>query len=426
MPTIRLDDLYRPLRVDDLKRTIHVDDIARPVQLSESASLTYPAMGVPTWAQGLDFFADFETSRGYDGAVKPVSFMFTDTHADPILVLDSTGRWVSHATNVFCDGQVVPTSTNLNTKLKAGLWTVLLNASKTTHVGGPYLGIFDSPQIVTDTSGGTSSRIRTDPSIPVTSGQTYAFSFWYKTGSSGKVGLYCSGNSGTSSIRMDVNGENAVYSNSRGPMTISSVAQVGTDIYRANILWVPDFTSSGGEAGIGPGSAIIGDTVIALGIQAEAGPLSTPPIITTGAVVTRTGNVLKTSLSVAAQSGVAGFVKVDQIGFNPLTLPVLLGLNPATKVAQSLMDAAVDLGTIAPALRTVVFAASPGYAKVRILGGADVASVAGDFEDDIVSLSLGGNGFDALNNLYARYKKVGLKYGAQNDTTFNTMYGMAS
>lgn len=227
-----------------------------------------------------------------------------------------------------------------------------------------------------------------------------------------------------------------LFLNSAAPVT-QSVPVVNGTVYTISVIGAGTVTLTG--AGTGVASMGVPITITAVGtsltttitnlvtyVQVEAGSFATPPIITAGTPVTRTGNVTTLSLPITAQEGISGILTVDTLGFNSNDLPIILGINPATKLAQTIMEVSNEI-PIAVGLKTIVFAASPGYAKIRVLGDVNsTTAINPNYDTGIVSLSIGGNGFDTSNNLYAIYKNLGLKFGVQNNTTFDEVYTMAT
>lgn len=160
--------------------------------------------------------------------------------------------------------------------------------------------------------------------------------------------------------------------------------------------------------------------------QDEKGTVATPPILNNGSSAPAVpGNIVTKSLGTRAQAGFGGVVQVWIRSINALNLPILLGINPSTAVGQALTDASADLGTLTVGLKTIAFAYSEGYAKVRLVGGTDVPATAPRFQPDVDRLSLGGNGVDASNNVHALFRKLALEYGAFNDTRFAGLYSRA-
>ncbi|WDQ98189.1 phage tail protein [Devosia sp. J2-20] len=233
-----------------------------------------------------DFIAGQYRSEAFPAARQEV---ISVTRAGEAYALNSAGVYEVFAANepriTDLGFTIEPEATNLTNEMQGGQWSNATNADVTPHLGGPYLGIFDNPVLVTDT--GQNGRGKCSPEISIVEGQTYSASFWYKAASSTEVGLFLSGNGGTSRIAMSHDGSVISSSNNaRGGMTLVGATQLQPGIYRSDVRWVPNFTGTDGNGGIGAGLNV-GDSIIALGLQITQGDAFFAPINPLGLGTTR-------------------------------------------------------------------------------------------------------------------------------------------
>ena len=176
---------------------------------------------------------------------------------------------------------VEPAATDISWNPVVGSNWVGLQVTLEPDVGGPYLSVFNSPQVATLSAASLNGRARASVNMStVVQDTTYALTYWVKAGTTSLVGLFATGNAGTSRITLDLANEYAISSSgsNRGPMTFVSGREVGNaGVHEIKVLWVPNFTGGGDPMGVGPGSAQIGDTCIVVGFRMEAGTEFTSP-----------------------------------------------------------------------------------------------------------------------------------------------------
>lgn len=145
-------------------------------------------------------------------------------------------------------------------------------------------------------AGATWQSIRSS-SISVTSGTQYAFTFYYRAGTSGRCRIVFRNNTGsTESFCNGPVGALSVVDTFAGVMTITSQTLMPDGLsYRITGTITPNATSADYWLRIGPDTATVGQTIIALGAQLEPGPIATSFILSTGSTATRAADIMTVS-----------------------------------------------------------------------------------------------------------------------------------
>lgn len=238
------------------------------------------------WPGGASYAADFAADRYMrDGEPVSADIAFGLVRSSPKYAADSSGSFVSFGVDVAARTDlgllVEPASSNLLSN-PVGLETWISTMVSATPLPGPVLGIFSQPMLVTDTAGNAVARLRHPSGQSVVAGQSYALSFWIKAGSTPNAGVIASGDGGSSRLAIALpGGAVTTWTSGRGAMTLAGLVQPASDIYCAQVRWTPSY-SGACEVAIGPGTGVIGDTVIALGALMEAGTRFTSPILDAG------------------------------------------------------------------------------------------------------------------------------------------------
>jgi len=154
------------------------------------------------------------------------------------------------------------------------------------------LGILSVFNGVLVTTGGATWHRLSSADMALSTGVTYAFKVWAKTGTSGKVNIIIRNNAGSveSSINGNMNLASPTISSVAGTLTLVNAKEVETDVWCYEILFTPT-TGANFSLGVGPFSNS-GGNITVLGGQVEAGDFSTSYIPTTTATVTRAADVL--------------------------------------------------------------------------------------------------------------------------------------
>ena len=240
--------------------------------------------GASWWPPGASFAADF-VGRRYMRLGAPIAetSALSFARASSKLAPDRDGRIRQFAPNVpafLSDGLLLEAaSTNLNPRLahsNSATWSTV--SSSVTPEPGIFLDLFDDAGRVA--SSGNDSGRRETGVVDFVAGTTYAITFWYAAGTSGRVFLSARASSSFAGLRGPV-GAPASAPGSLGTLTPSDVAVYANGVYRVKATFVPALTSPG-RLGIGPDSATAGDDVLALACQMETGLYHSSPIVTTG------------------------------------------------------------------------------------------------------------------------------------------------
>lgn len=123
--------------------------------------------------------------------------------------------------------------------------------------------------------------------ITVVSGQPILISCCYRAGSSGRARVVLrDAVAVTESTVTGAAGSLGVANQASGPVSSVTNVALGDGVFRVSFVFMPN-TSNSRLAGVGPDSAVVGQSVEAFHIQAETGTVPTSPILTAGATATR-------------------------------------------------------------------------------------------------------------------------------------------
>lgn len=267
---------------------------------------------VAWWPPGASYAADFAAGRYMrSGQRVDAATAFSFSRSSAKYAADSSGTFITFAPNVpaltAAGLSIEPASANLLTH-PVGLSSWVTTMASATPQPGPVLGIFTQPMLVTDTAANVAARLRHPGNQSVIADASYALTYWFCAGSSASVALFATGNAGSS--RMVVGLPSGVVVSSvgvRGSVALTRLTQVASNAYCAHVVWVPNFTGTY-EIAIGPGTAIVGDTVVALGAFVEAGTRFTGPMVGPSAPSSRAADLLTLHLPAGAYQLTFAFV----------------------------------------------------------------------------------------------------------------------
>ncbi len=209
-----------------------------------------------------------------------------------------------------------PASTNLQTKSECedGDGWVSFNATL-TNLSLNALGRFPGVQVAS--TGTQFGYVRPDSAnlIAVTSGMAYNFTWWYRAGTSGQVRVNLRNNTtAETSVLAGLVGNIAIDNETAGTFSSIQNKNLGGSDYLCQFTFTPNGTSDY-QNRLGHNSAVVGETVVALGAQIELSSYPTSYIPTDTVAVTRNADSLNLS-------GVAGYSANNQTRVNVDTLPL--------------------------------------------------------------------------------------------------------
>ena len=414
-----------------------------------------PILGVDArspWAKGADLWYDF--TKKANG--------ITDTHADTIYAARADGLYLPYAANVLTRDsnglQTVPTRTNLvlrSTDASNAEWV----SSNATHTAGQADLLGGTGAGLITGSGGAAAAYSAPngvTAISYTNTTVYSFSRFVKAGTQTLVQLTAPSTAFGTGQYANFNLTTAAVVGSAG-LTSSSITAFAGGWYRLTITLPATATTTSINGGILAFINAAGDTRLPnftgtttftdFGAQVEVGAFSSPLIVTTSAAVTVNGNQQVISgLGTQLAVGVAGIVQVNQIApavsgyaarwleFSDGTGSNFARLSDNTSGAfqTNVTAATVDQGSVTGAggtfvvgVTTIAFAFGSNFNKFRIVGGADTTADTSVTWPALTQLAIGGRGFDTSRNNYQFAKKLALKFGPQNATTFDEWYRKA-
>lgn len=427
---------------------------------------------IPYWdmpeVKSLDLYMDF-TRDGYrkDSAWGPdQASIMSDPHAQPILVSDGLGGWVSRAANQLARSpegvQSGPTRVNLIRNAMLAGASVGSPGVLPTNMSGStsFNGITRSVEAVGTIGGlpyidirlqGTATAATNfdffyfESGAAVTVGSPYAFSLFAAivAGSTASLNLLFM----SLAVKTDTTylGEMAatVSLKSLGS-TLTRVEQTGTISNATTTISSPRI-----QAAILSG-AVVDFTIRLAGPQLEVGAFASAPILTAGVATGRSGNAPETDVTGKLQYGVAGFIKVDIKGVSPqLSGDVhrIFAISDGTddnrlqfvstgarvlfamRVSAANAISALDLGAYTLGPKILFFAAGPGFVRAGMVGGTTSAAVT---PSAWMAFHRAAFGIPSLTSqsAFQMGKKLGLVYGTAdkpvNQNLFDQVTTMAA
>jgi hypothetical protein len=192
-------------------------------------------------------------------------------------------------------------------------WT--LNGASGSDLALNALALF--PGVAVTSNGAIWHRLVHADEPSVTNGASYHASVFFKFGTSGKLMLTLRNNANSGESRFTINSEAVVVVLGTGCGSLKNIllTPVGFDgVYRLDVNLVSNFTGTV-SFGLGPGSAVIGESVVVLGAQFETGTVGTSFINTTGASATRAADLVTAPITADVSNGVRvrGTFRLDAV-----------------------------------------------------------------------------------------------------------------
>jgi len=399
----------------------------------------------PSWTWGANYWFDYTSNTGSLGTL-------TDTHPEAIYVQDSNGLLTSTAANVLCRSdlglQTVPTRTNLCLRSQAfdnAYWS-------RTNLGSPVADADTAPDGTTTADRGsdnTSSGLHyfSTNAITFVNGSTYTLSVCAKMETHRYMQLAMTGAiSGSGYANFDL--QSGVVSASSG--FTATIEALDDDWYRCTATVTVTGTSgqffvifvNSGTATRFPTYAGTGTTLLLWGAQVELGGYASPPILTTSATASVTGNKqVLSGLGNQLAYGVGGVLEVNvkRLGSSEALLHLSDGTSTnSVQIYQSggnwvfavtaggTAHASITVKTAATGTQVFAFAAGPDFAACQAIGSSDPGSDKTVTYPSLTQLALGGTGYSTTANAYQFTKKVALILGMQGQHTFDSALAMAA
>lgn len=406
----------------------------------------------PQWAQGFDAWYDYTKPQGSQLLAFPPA---TDTHSATVYAQSSSGVWQAIPANVPSRTdlglQTVPTRTNSirNNSMSGAVagapgtlptnWAFNNGGTLTTTVigTGTENGL---PYIDLRINGTTSTtfidlRLDTTNGIAATNGVTWAGS------------VFCAINGGSVSNIASIALQGLQRDSGGSALTvIAFVSDLGpslsTGLTRFSGSAATNNVSTAyliPQVRVGFSSGVAIDITLRIGApQQEVGAFASPPILTTSAAATVNGNQQVVDLTGRLASGVGMIWRGTILGslndqdrvieFNDnsanerLILANIAGQLNLQAVTGAVSVASINLmamptsGTI-----TVAICCSANFLQGRVVSQSAVSS-AGAFSLPVSMsrLAFGGSGLNAIRNAYLLHKQASVKFGAWNQTLFDS------
>lgn len=392
-----------------------------PMGIGPGLSVTRFESGIPGWMTGMDLGWDFTQNVQYSGATNP-----TDTHSATIYAQSAAGVWSPFAANTLVRTdlglQTVPTRTNLvvrsNDQSNAA-WVITGGAS----VGAPVLSPSGGTDAYPITFAASSAAGLTQNLTGVAASTTYTASLWVR----------CL--SGTELVRLKVWDNTSDKFSSNITVTTAWQRFTFTLTTGATVPTSPNIEIRNASDGLAR-------TVLVYQAQLEAGAFASPPIVTTSSSATVNGNQQVVDLTGRLGSGVGGILQFNPLAFADNQRPVMIsdqsennqirldyfsGNLRIVVLAAGALQAATTVATAATGNQTIAFAVGTNFIKARLVGASDTsATTTATFPSAMTTFGVGGQGYAATQNTYQLTRRLALRFGAQNASTFADLFAKAT
>lgn len=245
-----------------------------------------------------------------------------------------------------------------------------------------------------------------------------------------------------------------LFLNSFAPVT-QTITISNTTQYTVSMTGTGSLTLSGGGTGTVTASAPVtftssstSLTVTVSGspstVNVTTGAFAVPPIQTAGTSATVVGNQQVIDLTGKLATGASGFMQVSIQNpsggaFDPYVFDISDGTannrlnvrNNSTNfrvsaAAGGVSQAAFNAAAWQTGIVTLAFAISTNYVNVRIVGQADPGAVtSATYPTGMTIFTVGGLGTGTGSNIFQYTRKLALKFGPQNASTFAAAFAAA-
>lgn len=409
----------------------------------------------PAWVTGMDMAWDLVGNRTW--TANPI----TDTHSAAINAQYQNGSFAPFAANTLVDTdlglQTVPTRTNSlrNNSMSGAVagspgtaptnWTASAQTGYAwqlvatgTEFGLPYI---DYRLSGTDALSRANNIIfETSTGITAANGETWTHSSFARIIAGSLTGV-------TTTLQMDENtsvGGFVANGNTTIVLTSSFTRYSFTRTLAggATVARVQPFMRFTTSAG-----ATVDLTVRIYAPQMELGAFASAPILTTSGAAAVNGNQQVATVPTIT-SGVGVIVQVNLLNLVGLTGPKVVEFNDGVSSNNSFIieyessganfqvrasiagvNTAVPFvpSTIPSGLLTIAAAVGNNFVMGRIVGqAAPTAGVSTGLPSGMNRMSIGGRGYDAARNSYQLTRRMAVKFGAQDASTFADLFAKAT
>lgn len=402
-----------------------------PMGIGIGLSVTRFESGIPGWMTGMDLGWDFTQNVQYSGATNP-----TDTHSATIYAQSAAGVWSPFAANTLVRTdlglQTVPTRTNLalrSNEFDNG--TIWINSNGVITVTANAGVAPDGTQTADQWTFGAQFDGKRQ-TISVTGGQTYTYSvFIRRVGGTGNTTL---------SLTMQELAPTNVTNVNAITITDQWARYSATRTFAAGTTSVEFHVQDRNASGQG--------TIQVWGAQVELASFASPPIVTTSSSATVNGNQQVVDLTGRLSAGVGGIMQVNVLETGSVVSRLLeindgasstnsvvayLAASSNQIVFQTVVGGAntmliyPEANAGSTGIMTIAFAASSNYLMVQVIGKTTPAAItSGNYPSGMSKFSFFGRGYDSQRNAYALTRRMALRFGAQNASTFADLFAKAT
>lgn len=426
-----------------------------PMGIGPGLSVTRFESGIPGWMTGMDLGWDFTQNVQYSGATNP-----TDTHSATIYAQSAAGVWSPFAANTLVRTdlglQTVPTRTN--------------SIRNSTASNGAVLGVIGSGGAIGTnwTLSGTSSSftitvtdVDTDPStglasiairfVSASAPTTLVIRSEISTGAAITPSA-----AWTASIFAALAGGSTANFNgayvqletfggagaSNGTLTALTAATTRLSVTNASTPAAATFGRTNLVFTFTAGTAV-DFTVRVAQAQLELGAFASAPILTTSGTATVNGNQQVVDLTGRLSAGVGGIVQINVLfpdaSNTPITFNNGISLNEALRLVYNSgvlqwqtrtglgSYVGVDLAPASASTVTIAFASSANFLQARVVGQSQPTALTTEaYPSGLSKVNIGGIGINSINTSYQLTRRLALRFGPQNASTFADLFAKAT